>query len=491
MFYKALAFLVLTTTLYAQESFVFSEAKMKELSLEVSPQWEAIEASFLMAKSESQQLHDRFKPTLFGEASYGETREQPIIQFIPVWTPTKTAQVGVRQAFRGGVSMSAAVGADQRSAMTPTGTYKNVSTSTVRLDLQIDLWKDLFGRLSKAQSDSATFSQERAEFEKKIQHKAFLVSLRRIYWAMVANNEQIKIAQAILKVSGEQLSDSRKRLQAGVTDSGEVARYEAQAASRQGNILYYEYQKEILIKQLKSLLPNLQGKNITLDHYDMKKVVDQVLVCTKMIASQNNVPMDFTQYDEVTQFLRKTKTEQLKLAQAYDDVDLKFVGMAKTTGVSSNSNGGTVNRGSYGGAFDDWQDNNRTGYSVGLQLAVPIGKGDTRKTQELLAEKKFEAQIAQSDANLSSTHHQLVKSILLLTEVIKTQKQNTAALEKRLSVQNRKFKEARVSVNDLIQDQDALLGSSLSVVNVELEILNTLFDYLVVFTETPCEFNRI
>ena len=75
--------------------------------------------------------------------------------------------------------------------------------------------------------------------------------------------------------------------------------------------------------------------------------------------------------------------------------------------------------------------------------------------------------------------------------MVRSQKQNTLALEKRLQVQNRKFREARVSANDLILDQDALLNSNLTTISTQLEIINTIFDYLVVFTETPCEFNRI
>jgi hypothetical protein len=84
-----------------------------------------------------------------------------------------------------------------------------------------------------------------------------------------------------------------------------------------------------------------------------------------------------------------------------------------------------------------------------------------------------------------------VSVIKILSDVVAAQKSNTEALERRLVVQNRKFKEARLNVNDLIQDQDAFLNSNLTTINTQLEIINTIFDYLVVFTETPCEFNRI
>jgi outer membrane protein TolC len=477
--------------LYAQQTFSLSEKALAGLSLEASPQWEAIEAAFLTTKLESEKLHDRFRPEIFGSGQYAETRERAIIQFIPVWSPTKTAQIGVRQAFRGGVSLSASLGADQRSAMTPSGAFRDVSTSEVRLDLQVDLWKDLLGRLSKAQSDSATFDKERAELDREINRKAFLISLRRTYWSLVANSEQIKIYEGLKSISEKQLKDARARLRAGVTDGGEVARYEAQVASREGSSLYYRYQREIYLKQLKTLVPELQTKQILLADYNVPDMIKNVLACTQVIAGQKDVPLEFTRYDEVTKLLRQSQKEQNKLASSYDEVDLKFVGSVKTTGVASNNNGNGTTRGSYGSAFDDWQDNNRTGYSAGLEVVIPLGKEDTRQTQELLAQKRFDSQINQNDANLINTHQQLVKVIALLTDVVRAQKQNTEALERRLVVQDRKFREARLSVNDLILDQDALLNSSLITVNTQLEIINTILDYLVVFTETPCEFNRI
>ncbi|MBL7663898.1 MAG: TolC family protein [Bacteriovoracaceae bacterium] len=490
MLHVATLLLLLSLSVDAQDSFSLTEKNLTQLSLETSPQWESIEAAFLSAKSDAEQLNDGFRPEIFGEAQYGETKEKPIIEFIPMWSPLKSTQLGIRQDFRGGVTMSAAVSATQQSATTPTATYKNISTSTVRLDLQVDLWKDLFGRLSKAKTNSANFSKERAEFEKDIQHKAFVVSLRRTYWSLVGNNEQIKVSEGLLKAAEQQLTDTRQRRRAGVADDGEVARYEAQVASRKGNIIYYKYQREILLKQLKFLLPELQTKNVVLAEYDLSSTIDQVLACTQTIATRPEVPYEYTKYDEITQLIRQTQKEQAKLASSYDDIDLKLVGTAKTTGVASVANG-TVNTGSYGDAFDDWQENDRTGYSVALQLVIPLGKTDTRQTQEVLAQKRFDAQVNETEANIASTHQQLVRSIQLLAEMVQNQKLNTIALEKRLAVQNRKFREARVSVNDLIQDQDSLLSSNLSVINTQLQILNTLFDYLVVFTETPCEFNRI
>ncbi len=476
---------------YSQSVLLLNEKVISEMSKKSSPQWDLIEATFLTTKTESEQLQDKFRPELYSDAQFSETREKALIQFQPIWSPAKTAQVGVRQALRGGVSMSAGLGFDQRSAMTPSGTFRDVSTSVLRFDFQIDLWKNLLGRLSKAEILSAEIAKERAEIERAINRKLFLVSLRKTYWALIANNEQNKVYEGLKKISVSQIADARARLKAGVTDSGEVARYEAQLASRTGSSLYYNYQREILLKQLKTLLPELQNLEINLADYSLNSMIKDVMSCTDIISSQASVPYAYTQYDEVNELIRKSQFEQNKLASSYDDIDLKFLGAVKTTGVASKSNGNNVNSGSYGAALNDWQDHNRTGYSAGLQLVIPIGKVDTRKTKELLVQKKFEAQINQNNSVLVSNHLQLMKLISLLTSAVRAQKENTEALERRLAVQNKKFREARISANDLILDQDALLNSNLIAISTQQEIVNTILDYLAIFTETPCEFNRI
>jgi hypothetical protein len=55
----------------------------------------------------------------------------------------------------------------------------------------------------------------------------------------------------------------------------------------------------------------------------------------------------------------------------------------------------------------------------------------------------------------------------------------------------KKYQQARVSINDLIQDQDALLRADLLTIETQLQVLNAVFDYLAIYTETPCAFNRI
>ena len=177
----------------------------------------------------------------------------------------------------------------------------------------------------------------------------------------------------------------------------------------------------------------------------------------------------------------------------YADPEIKLYGKAKATGVGSDASGNSTYNGNYGSSITDIQSTNRTGYEVGINVVIPLGdaKAETQRTKELYDEKRLSASIDASDAQVVNTHQQLIKNIVLLNEVIRAQKLSSQELEKRLKFMQKKYQQARVSINDLIQDQDALLRANLTTIEAQLQVLNALFDYLVIYTETPCSFNRI
>jgi len=493
--FKVLALSLIALALNAfSATFKLSEQSLEEVAKKGSPQLDQIEAAFLNASLEEGETSQDYSPELFGKGSYTETNERAIIEFQPIFSPIKQAQLGIRQKMRYGLEASAYVSTDQRSATVPfTGKLQNATTSTLAFTMQMDIWKDIFGRNSKMELESAILEKERATIEKDIQIKTFKIALRRLYWSLVANKEALGIAEALLKTAQTQLSDTKLRFKNAVAEADEVARYEAQAASRQGTILYLQYQKETFLKQLKNLLPELALHEIELEKYDLNQTMSEILVCTATIAQQPKIPYDFTQYDEAVAILRKIKNNNSVINSRYADADVKLFGTVKTTGVNAEPTGTTTYRGTYRGAFDDNSESNRTGYEVGVSFILPLGsvKEKTQKTKELYDEKRLLATINSTDAQVVSTHQQLVKSIGLLTDVIRSQKVSSEQLGKRLKLMKKKYEQARVSVNDLVNDQDALLNSELTTIDTQLQILNTIFDYLVIYTETPCPFNRI
>jgi outer membrane protein TolC len=473
---------------------LFTENDLVAWSKINAPGLEEIKTGLLASENQKNILYEQYAPEIFAKGSYAETQERPIIEFLPVFSPIKQAQLGVRKKFTHGLETQILATTDQRSASSAvSGKYNNVTTTVFSFTLQMDLWRDLFGRVSEAQRQNADVEARRAEFEKEIKTRAFEIALRRIYWSLVAVNEQIKLAEALKVTASHQVVDAKKRLRNSIGDAGEVARYEAQVAARTSQAIFFSYQRENYLKQLKNLLPDLLTDDMQLAPYDVEKTISKVVECSGLIARESAVPYGFTKYDEVLSLLREIKGNQKVINDRYSDVDVKFFGTVKSTGIGSDKKADAYYSGSYGGAFDDMNNNNRTGFETGVNLIIPLGdaKETTQKTKTLYDEKLLKSQMYQTHALVVSTHTQLAKSMGLINEVIASQRIGTTALEKRLQVIRQKYSQARVSVNDLILDQDALLNSQLTTIDAQLQAVNILFDYLMVFTDTPCAFNRI
>src|SRR5690606_28334880 len=181
------------------------------------------------------------------------------------------------------------------------------------LSLSVDLMKNLFGKLSRSQLKNAELLTKKAVLEKEIQSKAFIQNIRKIYWSLVATEEQIRISQGLLNSAQEQLKDTERRRRSNVADDGDVARSRSQVASRRANILLLEYQRESQLQQLKELVPNIAGKQVEIPRVDLNQAVVDVLSCTTVIQAHKQTPYNFTQYDEVLGLLQEAYQEQKRV----------------------------------------------------------------------------------------------------------------------------------------------------------------------------------
>lgn len=486
----------LAPSAFADKVKISEEVLLKIASTEPTPQLDQIKASLLEAQSKKGEANDALGTNVYAGYNYIETNELPLIQFAPVFSPVTQYQVGVKKNFKYGIQGNIYSSFDQRSG--GNGQFNDLTTVRYGLELNLDLWKDLFGRLTRKKLENAETMAKQAKLQADVNEKVFKLSLRRIYWSLVANNEKMKISKNLYQTALKQAKDARKRKASSIADKSEVARYESQVSSRKGSLLYLEYERENILKQLRSMIPSLSGKDVELSEVGLNKTIFEVLECTTMIDKFGSAPYQYTQYDDLAKFLKDVQKNQEVIDESYDGVDLKLSTSFINTGVASiNDGSSTFNNqgafnGSYDDAIDDMNNNDRSGYSYGLQLNIPLGaKGsDTADVKKEYNKRKLRANIVNMENNILATHTQISKSIKVLGEVIKSQKSNSKHLSIRLKEMKRKYNQARIPEYVLIQDQDALMSSDLSIVDTQLAILNTLLDYFVVFTETPCSFNR-
>ena len=482
---------LLSFNLYSIE---ITEENLLELAGKDVPALDEIQSRLLQSRAEYQQAKDKITGSeVYGGYNHVTTNERALNPFIPVFSPVNQFQAGVKKPTQYGVSADFQVSLDERSSTSsPQQTYDDINTTVYALTLNVDLWKNLFGKLSRKQLENAKLSSESAALQSDIEKKSFLVTVRRLYWSLVANNEKILISQKLLEASQAQAADAEKRRQARIADPGEVARYKAQVAQRRGTLLYLDYEREQMLKQLKDLVPKLQGEELNLAKYDLNKTLDNVLACAAVIQAQPEVPMGFTKYDEVVSLLKRVQSNQAQIDQTYDDIDVSLAATVKETGLGSDEvDGGYA--GSFEKSWEDLRENDRSGVEAGIFVTIPLGKkaSGTEEVLKAYNKKRLEANIRNTHSNLITTHRRIANSVVILGKVIQNQKINNQQLGIRVNEMRKQYRQARIGVSALIQDEDSLASSSLALVDTQLSVLNTLFDYFSVFTETPCDFNRI
>ena len=460
-----------------KEEVILNEKLLKDHVDNSAPNTLAIDASFLAVDLTRQSFEDNFDLRLDGSANYAKTNENAYSSQMPVTSPTKNYKLGLVKPLNSGMS----IGLNTFSEQITNSQINNGTKSGVGVTFSMDLYKNFLGKLTDSQRTVFTQASKRAGNERDIQKKTFHQNIRKIYWSLVANQEQLNISEQLKKFAKNQLANSKKRFRNNISDAGEVARYESQLADRKASIITLEYRRETFLQQLKELLPELSMKKLTLGKYDIKVAANQIFACTALISKFQEPPMQYTSYDEVLNNLREEYAGQRKVTNSYSDMNLELVSEMQRLGKTSG----------YSNSWSEFSDDGKNAFSAGIQLSIPLGGSNkkSQKIQRLLEKKRYLSQKEELVGRVNAYHTQIVKNIMLLQEVMKQQQINSEKLEISFRESKKKYSQARLTVRELIQDQNQYFSSNLSEIQSQLTIMTTLLDYFSVYTDIPCEIN--
>ncbi len=329
-----------------------------------APTLDRIESQFLGMKQKASTVSEKFGLNLGGSALYQKSKERSFYQQDVILSPLTSVNLGVTKQLKYGINVGVVGNVDQVSS----SFFSQATSSTMALDLSIDLYKDIFGRMSRNELNGAYYGLEKAINQKEIDRAIFRQGLKKIYWTLVANNESLLVSKELLRTAKRQLADAKKRFRDSVADSGEVSRYQSQVASRNANIIALSYQRETYLQQLKELLPGFAYKEITLGNYDLEKTVTEVMGCTLVISAQKTTPLNFTLYDEILALGTKEYQSNRAVAQAYSKPDIKL----NSQYLFSSKEFG------YSDAFEGMINDPRGKYQIGLSINIPLGSTKKR-----------------------------------------------------------------------------------------------------------------
>lgn len=465
---------------FAQDKVILTESLIKELSSKSNPTYSQIEASFLNEKLNQSMREEGYDLTLDGSGHINKSSERLLGQFDGgVTTRSSIYALDLMKKTKYGVNVGVGAFANKVS----NAFISDAATNGLSVSLSVDIFKNFLGRNTKNDLEQSALRVRRAQLEKETSEKTFEINMRKVYWQLVANSEQKKLIASMVKLAQEQLIEAQKREKSGAADAGEVAKYHSVLSTRQANLLSLQYGKSQAIQNLKEYLPELNGKTIELGAYDTNDILSRVLACSNVISNYKEAPLELTNYDEIVDLLNQEEKLESKLNKSYDDIDVRLEGSYSSVGRDFGLGDAREN------LFDDPK--GRT--SIGVVVSIPLGgkKQATAEIKKKLAKVRYDSEVRAKLSKVDAFHSETSEIIGVLRKVVRNQKETNKYLEQNLKVVNKKYKQARISIQDLISEQDALLQSKYNEIETNLAIINTLLDYFSIYPEVPCEFNRI
>ncbi len=480
---SALVLLILSSlaikaeTQLSGEGFALTEKEALNL-LNDSPKWQQIEAEKSRGELNLALLDEVFQTALTSSFNYITSEERQLNSFIPVTSPIKQFNLGVNRP----TSYGATFGVRSQFEQTSNNFVHHNSTAVVGIQASLDLYRDFLGRLSRAGLERGSVSKQISQIQGTIAQDNLKMSLRKLYWSWVANKESQLLMQQLIGFSEKQVNEAVNRQSSNIADRGEVARYRSQLSSRKATLLSLEFQERMLLRTLKEILPQTADKKLQLAPYSLQATLGEVLSCTMYIGTQAKAPAEHGYYDDVYELLRTDAELQDKITSKHDAIDVKLQTEYRAIGKDF----------SYSDAWTDLSDEQRKGFQLGLMVNIPLGgkKGDTEDIKRKVEQGTTLNLARDQQSKLESMHAEVVNSLRLLKEVLSNQEENSRQLKISLETSRKKFQQARLTVQQLVQEQDGLLQSDLDVINTKLTVVHTLLEYFSVFPQTPCPLNN-
>ncbi|MEZ4819101.1 MAG: TolC family protein [Bdellovibrionota bacterium] len=435
------------------------------------------------AQTDSMNLEEisRFQPIWKSKIYYQDSNEKGLASFMPTFGPVYGFSTGVMQKFSHGLDVEANFFGDLTST---TDSFIDKATRTgVNVKAKIDLLKNFMGRIDQAKLKSSQLQIEKTEIQNHMDMRTFELEMRKHFWSLVSIEKKISVANKLLETANIQYEDSLKRQKNFIADVSDTQRYKAQVADRKSTLYTLTYQKDLILQQMKQFFPPLSNATIEMGDYNIEQTTMAVLACVEQIKSYPRTPWDHTQMDELLAVIEKDYAQQKKVDQSIAGADLALESKVQASGVD---------RG-FADSYADFASDAGIGVQIGLVLDVPLGssKKKAEKAKHRFHYEQFLADQKETKATVEAQQSQLTSMVDTLYASMQNYDENNETLLDNISRMQKKYKQARIDVLDLVREQDALSQNALSEIDAHLAIMHILLDYFKVFTEDPCSINQL
>ena len=468
----------------AQEKMIINEQKLKELMTNNVPSIEKINAMVVQSDLDLSQYNQKYSTTVNGQANYNGVDGSVFNGYQGQFNdPARNYGLSVNQNLPVGINLD--VGIYNNFAKTynyqPTEYINSQYGSSLEAKLTVDLWKNLLGYTERAEKLGLQLSQEETKEQAKLETTKFYNEIRKMYWQLSVNHSLTKIYETLINQAILQENNVRKMYRASVADRGDLARTTAVVNTRKADLASLQYNIEMIKKELSNLIPELNDKELEFDFGTFDGVENSIKACFNKIQTQKEVPLNATSYTKIIDYKDEKINANLKALERYSDPNITLEAKAASLGYGKENSD----------SFSDMSDVERKDYSIGLNISMPFGSAysDTKENQMKVLKMQHNAEKKEIMSNLISYHNYFATSMQKLISVMEDQKAYRDNLTIRVESMRKKYNQGRVSLSELIQDEDSLFESELALVNSYYNIIASMIDYFSVFNDFECDFN--
>lgn len=478
------AILLSPSLVLAEEKMVINEQKLKELMTNNVPSIEKINTMVVQSDLDLSQYNQKYSTTVNGQANYNGVDGSVFNGYQGQFNdPARNYGLSVNQNLPVGINLD--VGIYNNFAKTynyqPGENINSQYGSSLEAKLTVDLWKNLLGYTERAEKLGLKLSQEETKEQAKLETTKFYNEIRKMYWQLSINYSLTKIYETLINQAILQENNVRKMYRASVADRGDLARTTAVVNTRKADLASLQYNIEMIKKELSNLIPELNDKELEFDFGTFDGIQNSIKACFNKIQTQKEVPLNATSYTKIIDYKDEKINANLKALERYSDPNITLEAKASSLGFGKENSD----------SFSDMSDIERKDYSIGLNVSMPFGSAysDTKENQMKVLKMQHNAEKKEIMSNLVSYHNYFATSMQKLISVMEDQKAYRDNLTIRVESMRKKYNQGRVSLSELIQDEDSLFESELALVNSYYNIIASMIDYFSVFNDFECDFN--
>lgn len=325
-------------------------------------------------------------PQLFGEFRYGESREEASSPTQPNDTRATEYTLGVAEQFSFGLGAKLSMTQskyDLRGAspvVIPPGTG-NFYRTRPQLELNFPLYKNLFGKETRAQRD-ALFNQGKAkEYAESFRAKILLAEAESVYWKLSLARSLVKSTKENLERAEKMRAWSTRRKKLGLADESSFLQADANYELRQ-----LEHQSALDDERAtRRRFNSLRGVASS----DVNETLAEPLSAAAL--SELKTPAKFSEREDL-----KAQKAELKAKKAATVIaGQKFKPSLDIFGLYALNGKDTDKKIAEDEAFKD----NRNTFAVGLRFSMPLDAFTLSKQQRgyALEEKAAELQLSRKE----------------------------------------------------------------------------------------------